>query len=230
MIALQKWLYTGAMDAFDAARAAGVAEMPVLAATAFAFGLLHALLPGHGKALLTSYYAAEGRLLGAIGSSAILIATHVGMAVVLVLGGFAVVQRGLVGPGAAPEVERASQVMIAAVGCWLLWRALRPRVRAAARSGPVLGLVGGLVPCPLTTFVMSYAVVKGAVGIGLLLSAAFAAGMIATVASFPLIAVAARGRLLAALERTRGWRGRAGRALEIVSASAIVLLGAGPLL
>ena len=230
LIALQRWLYAGSMDAFDAARAAGAAEIPALVATAFAFGLLHALLPGHGKALLSSYYAAEGRLLGAIGSSAILITTHVGTAMILVLGGFAVVRRGLVGPGSAPEFELASQIMIALVGPWLLWRAFRPHRPATARSGPVLGFVGGLVPCPLTTFIMSYAVIKGAVGVGLLLSATFAAGMIVTVACFPLVAVAARGRLLNALERTRGWRARVGKILEIAAALAVVLLGAWPLL
>src|SRR3546814_8682959 len=132
LIVLQGWLYAGGMDACDAARAAGAAEIPALVATAFAFGLLHALLPGHGKALLSSYYAAEGRMLGAIGSSAILIATHVGVAMVLVLGGFAVVRRGLVGPGSAPEFALASRIMIALIGLWLLWRAFRPHAPATA--------------------------------------------------------------------------------------------------
>lgn len=45
------------------------------------FGLLHALLPGYGKTLLTARFAGSGRLPGALASSVIVIVTHVGMAV-----------------------------------------------------------------------------------------------------------------------------------------------------
>lgn len=229
LIALQRWFYQGVMDALEASRTAGLAEMPGLMASAFAFGLLHALLPGHGKSLLASYYAAEGRHLGAIGSSAILIGMHVGVAVVLVLGGISVVQRGIIGPGGAPEFERASQILILLVGVWLLWRAFRPHDHATARSGPILGLVGGLVPCPLTTFIMTYAVIKDAAGVGLLLSATFAAGMIATVSCFPLVAVVGRHWLLNALEKTQGWRTVIGRCLAVMASLVIIGLGAWPL-
>jgi nickel/cobalt exporter len=47
--------------------------------------MLHALLPGHRKSVLASYYAGDGRLLGALGSSVVLIITNVGSAVVPLL-------------------------------------------------------------------------------------------------------------------------------------------------
>jgi ABC-type nickel/cobalt efflux system permease component RcnA len=34
-----------------------------LIGAAFGFGMLHALLPGHRKSVLASYYAGDGRLL-----------------------------------------------------------------------------------------------------------------------------------------------------------------------
>jgi nickel/cobalt exporter len=46
---LQRWLYTGALEALNAMRTAGVAGLPALIGAAFGFGMLHALLPGHGK-------------------------------------------------------------------------------------------------------------------------------------------------------------------------------------
>ncbi len=58
--------------------------MPLLGA-AFVFGLLHALLPGHGKAVLTARYAGSGRLAGALASSAIVMMMQVGTAIILVL-------------------------------------------------------------------------------------------------------------------------------------------------
>jgi nickel/cobalt exporter len=74
--------------------------------------MLHALLPGHGKSVLASCYAGDGRFLGALGSSTILILTHVGSAVVLVLSGFVILQRTIGGAGRAPTLEHASQALI----------------------------------------------------------------------------------------------------------------------
>lgn len=52
-----------------------MAGMPALVVAAFSFGMLHALLPGHGKSLLAAHYTGEGRWRGAMLSSAILIIT-----------------------------------------------------------------------------------------------------------------------------------------------------------
>lgn len=227
---LQRGLYSGALDALDAMRTAGLAGVPALIAAAFGFGMLHALLPGHGKSVLVSYFAGDGRLLGAIGSSVVLIVTHVGSAVLLVLGGSVVLQRTIGGAGRAPGLEHASQILIIVIGLWLLWRAMRPHTHGQAGSGPALGFVLGLVPCPLTTFVMSYAVVHGLVASGLILSGAFAAGMIVTVAMFPLLAVLLRTRLMPLMAGTETLRGRIGRVLEVGGALAVVLIGLWTLL
>ncbi|MFG1260998.1 hypothetical protein V5F79_27295 [Xanthobacter flavus] len=106
---LQRWLYGGALDALNALRTVGVGGLPVLIGAAFGFGMLHALLPGHGKAVLASHYAGDGRLLGALGASTVLIHTHVGSAVLLVLGGFVVLQRTIGGAGRAPVLEHQAR-------------------------------------------------------------------------------------------------------------------------
>lgn len=226
---LQRWLYSDAIEALNGLRDAGIAGAPALVGTAFGFGMLHALLPGHGKAVLASYYAGDGRLLGAVASSVILILTHVGTAVAIVLGGFAVLQRTIGGAGRAPGLEYASQMLIVAIGLWLLWRAFHPLAHRNRRSAAALAVVTGLVPCPLRTFIMTYAVVHGATGPGLMLSATFAAGMIVTVALFPGAAVLLRTRLLPLIARTASLRARTGMVLEIVAALAIVFLGLWPL-
>ena len=73
------------------------------------------------------------------------------------------------------------------------------------REAVIGKLVTGMIPCPLTTFIMTYAIVHGAVGAGLVLSGTFAAGMIVTVAVFPLLAVVLRTRawLVAPTHRLR---------------------------
>ena len=121
-------------------------------------------------------------------------------------------------------LEQTSQVLIVVVGLWLLWRAGRPHSHDHDRSGPALAFVTGLVPCPLTTFIMTYALAHGA-----LVSGTFAAGMVVTVASFPLLAVLLRTRLMPLLARTEVLRARTGHVLEVGAALAVILLGVWPL-
>ncbi|MFM9860694.1 sulfite exporter TauE/SafE family protein [Pseudoxanthobacter sp. M-2] len=225
---LQGWLYAGALAALGELRAANWHDLPGIVAGVFAFGMLHALLPGHGKAVLVSFYAGSGKVKAALASSALLIVTHVGSAILLVLTGYALLQRTLGAAGRAPALELASQMLVVAIGLFLLWRALRPHAHRASGSGPVLAMAAGLVPCPLTTFIMTYAASRDEIAVGLILSAAFAAGMIVTVAAFPIAAILFRTRLLRLIERTGAVRHRLGRALEVLSAGAIVLLGLVP--
>ena len=63
-----------------------------------------------------------------------------------------------------------------------------------------------MIPCPLTTFVLSYALAHGVLASGLLVTAAMAVGMIATIGGITLIATVARNRLVGLLERSEGWR------------------------
>lgn len=226
---LQRWLQTGALDALKALEAGATTQLPVLILTAFLFGLLHALLPGHGKLLLASFHAGHGRYRDALASSVIVILTHVGSAILIVLAGFEIMKRTLGGAGRAPQLEMASHGLVALIGLWLLWRALRPHHHGVpAKTGPGLAFVAGLIPCPLTTFIMTYAVIKAVVFAGLVLSAAFAAGMIVTVSAFPLIAVLMRTRGLSWLSSARAHQGI--RLLEILAALAVFVLGAGPLI
>lgn len=227
---LQRWLYAGALDALNTLRTAGLSSLPALIAAAFGFGMLHALMPGHGKSVLASYYAGDGRLHGALASSMILILTHVGSAIVIVLSGFVILQRTIGGAGRALVLEHLSQALIVLVGLWLLWCALRPHGHDHGRSGPALAFVTGLVPCPLTTFIMTYAAANGAIASGLILSGTFAAGMVVTVAAFPLVAVLLRTRLLPVMAQTEGWRQKIGGRLEVAAALAVMALGLWPLL
>lgn len=222
---LQRWLYASAVDALNGLQTAGLSGLPILIAAAFGFGMLHALLPGHGKAVLTSYYVGDGRWRGALLATTVLILTHVGSAIVIVLGGFAILQRTIGSAGRAPMLEMASHVLIMLIGFWLLWRAIKTRAHDHDQSSIPLAFVAGLVPCPLTTFIMTYAVANGLVGTGLILSGTFATGMFVTVVAFPLLAIAFRTQLLPLLANTQAWRIRLGHILEIIAALAIIAIG-----
>jgi len=225
---IQGWLYGGATAELRGL-ASDFGALKLLAAVSFAavFGMVHALMPGHGKTVIVSYYLGRSAgLLGSIGTSIILVLTHVGSAVVLVLAGYFVIRRTIGGAGRAPAFEVASAVLIIAIGIWLLFRALRPHEHGhAAADGRVLAFVTGLVPCPLTTFIMVYSLAQGLVAAGLLVTAGMAFGMIVTIASFALAAVLLHERIVLFMEHTHHLRRQAGRALEIASATIIFAFG-----
>ena len=87
-----------------------------------------------------------------------------------------------------------------------------------------------MIPCPLTTFVLSYALARGVLASGLFVTAAMAVGMIATIGGTALIAAFARERLVHLLARSESWRHRAGMALEVGGAALVILLGVSTLL
>jgi ABC-type nickel/cobalt efflux system permease component RcnA len=82
-----------------------------------------------------------------------------------------------------------------------------------------------MIPCPLTTFILSYALARGIIGAGLLVTAAMTLGMIAAIGGVALAASLARTRFMALLSRTEGLRHRLGRALEVGGSLAVIGFG-----
>ena len=227
MIDLQRWLYESATSGLKSfAATPDFGDLAAGLAFAALFGFVHALMPGHGKVALVSYYLGNpARILGGIATSALLILTHAGSAVVLVVGGFAVLRQTLGGVGRAPAFETASAVLVIGIGLWLLVLALRRSHAHSAAESRTLAIATGLVPCPLTTFIMVYATTRGIVGAGLLLTAAMATGMIVTIALFVLASIFVRERALGLLARTESTRHWIGRALETAGALAVITFG-----
>ena len=123
MIELQRWLY-GSATAGLKSFAAGPEPAVLLAGLAFAvlFGSVHALMPGHGKVALVSYYLGRpSRMIGGVVTSVVLILTHVGSAIVLVLAGWTVMRATLGGVGRAPVFEAASAILVTAIGSPSSW-------------------------------------------------------------------------------------------------------------
>ena len=76
-------------------------------------------------------------------------------------------------------------MLIAVIGAFLLWRSLIRDHHAHSKDGKALAFVTGMIPCPLTTFIMSYALARGMLGAGLAVTAAMTVGMIATIGGIP---------------------------------------------
>jgi nickel/cobalt exporter len=224
LIDLQHWLYQGMGAGLKSA--GDVAALPAMLASAILFGALHALMPGHGKSVLVSYHLGrEGRLSDGLLTGVVLAVTHIGSAIIFVMLGIAVISRSLAAAGRAPAFETASAILIVATGAFLLWRALRPHEHAYTGDGRMLAFVTGLVPCPLTTFILTYAIAKHELAVGFAAVGAMALGVIATLVSFAVAAVFARGWLIDFLARSQALRLRVGRVAELAGSCAVIVIG-----
>ena len=199
---------TGAIEGFAGTQDWGflIAMMPL----GIVFGAAHAMTPGHSKSILATYVLGSGLSpVRAVITSLVLAATHITSAVLLAVIANTLVTRTLVGAGRAPALENLSRYILVAIGLWLALRAWRARPHVHG-EGYLMGFVAGLVPCPLTLFVMMLAVSRGVPEAGL----AFAVAMFLGVAAV-LVSIAAT--VAFARDWAEGWMGRHGARLSVVS-------------
>jgi ABC-type nickel/cobalt efflux system permease component RcnA len=198
---------------------------------AFAFGVVHALLPGHGKTITAAYL---------VGSAApVRTAVVAGVAVsfmhtasVLTLGAVALLLfRSLATERVYPWLGVLTGMVALALGCALLASRVRARHRtehghghehrsvASRRGLAALALAGGILPSPTAVLVLTGAISYGRVGYGLALIVAFSLGL---AAALILVGVAAL-RARAAVERR--FEGRWVALVPVASAAAIAGVG-----
>ncbi|NJO34766.1 MAG: nickel/cobalt transporter [Rhodospirillales bacterium] len=98
-----------------------------LAALSFAYGVLHAAGPGHGKAVISSYVLANERTVRRGIALSFLAALIQGLSALMVVCILVLVLKatGLTMKATEAWLETASWALVAAVGAWLLWRQLR---------------------------------------------------------------------------------------------------------
>lgn len=224
LIEIQKWLYGGMLEGMKAT--SDISSLPELLSAAFLFGMVHALMPGHGKSVLVSYHLGRpGRLIEGLTTGTLLALTHVGTAIVFVLAGIAVISRSLAAGGRAPAFETMSAALITAIGHYLVVTALMPKRHAHSQDGKALAIFAGLVPCPLTTFILTFAIAQNKLAIGFAAVLAMMAGIIVTLVSFALAAIVTRGRFMLMLNRTEHAREHIAFWLELAGAIAVLALG-----
>jgi ABC-type nickel/cobalt efflux system permease component RcnA len=225
IMAAQRWIYSSLSS--DLSAFAGSRNWIALSAVlplGILFGALHALTPGHGKAVLASYLVgAKLTGLRATGVAAILSLTHVGSAVILALLFAPLITRTLGGAGRAPALEALSRGLLVGLGIWLLLRALFGRAPHSHSEGLVVGLAAGLVPCPLTLFAMFFALSRGVPEAGITFAAAMMLGIALTLSAVALAAVLARQWVLRVISHHGASLARASRFLD--ATAGVLLIG-----
>jgi ABC-type nickel/cobalt efflux system permease component RcnA len=220
----------------DAAAGRGVLLAFLLAA--FGWGALHALSPGHGKAMVAAYLVGtRGTARQAVLLGATVTVTHtIG---VFALGLVTLALSAYVLPeDLYPWLNLVAGAMVVTVGLGVL----RMRIRGARRHHHhdhdhhhdhelsrrgllAMGASAGLIPCPSALVVLLGAIAQAQVLLGLALIVAFSLGLAATLTALGLAVVWTSGRVA----RVRA--GAGARLLRVLPiASAVVIVGLGTVL
>jgi nickel/cobalt exporter len=242
----------GAGDRFGSVferAAAGQGVLLLLLLAAFGWGAVHALSPGHGKAMVAAYLVgARGTARHAVALGLTVTVTHtIG---VFALGAVALALSAYVLPeDLYPWLNLVSGLLVLGVGASVV-RARVRRARTPAhhhehddrhhdhghghdhghhdhgdlrpRALLAMGASAGLIPCPSALVVLLGAVAQHQIGLGMVLIVAFSAGLAATLTGLGLLVVAA-GRVCARISGAR--TGRVLAVLPALSAVAIVAVG-----
>jgi ABC-type nickel/cobalt efflux system permease component RcnA len=229
---------------------AGETPVPLLIgiALAFAYGVVHALGPGHGKVVVVSYFLSrDARITRGFLMGLQIAACHVLSATVVVALADLLLRQAFGGaPAEVAGVRLASYGLIALIGVAMTGQALRRsylrrrgvEVRDACcghghagHGRPVeqgaLSLGVGLVPCTGAVLILLYALANDILFAGALLVVAIAAGMALTMGALGVLSIVARNAVAA---RVAGGGRDHGRTLAVVSdyggALLITLIGA----
>jgi nickel/cobalt transporter (NicO) family protein len=224
---------------------------------AFAYGVVHALGPGHGKLVVVSYFLArEARIARGLLMGLQIAVFHVVSAMVVVALADVLLRQAFGGaPAEVAGLRLASYGLIATIGLAMLVQAVRrSRLRRAgiepaaccghahaphdhhhhtdaapakAQQG-ALSLGVGLVPCTGAVLILLYAMANDILYAGMLLVSAIAAGMAVTMGALGLASVVARRAVAARLERTgRGSSQVLAAVTDYGGALLITLIGSG---
>ncbi len=217
--------------------AAGAAGLPALLGLAFAYGLLHALGPGHRKLALAAYFIARpARPIQGVAAGLSVALLHAASALLAIYGLYYLFERTVTTAFAAVSsiLELGSYAAITLVGLVLLILAVRDVLRRGNQSGrpgadgkklAAIILGSGMVPCPGTALILIFCLSQGLPGLGALAALAMSLGMAVVTVSVSLAAIFGKRGLLAALDRGSGPGKRLHHGLEIGGALLITVFG-----
>jgi nickel/cobalt transporter (NicO) family protein len=217
----------GSIGAFATSRDWGalIAVLPF----ALIFGAAHALTPGHSKMLLATYVAGSGANAAKAALTAVALAgTHIASAVLVAGVAGWLVSRTITDAGQAPATVLLSRTILVGIGLWLVARALL-RLPHPHGEGLAVGLIAGLVPCPLTLFLTFYAGSRGVPEAGLLFAGAILVGVCVVLVCVALTGVVARGALVWVSSHLGASAAMLSRAVDLIAGALLIVIAVAEL-
>jgi len=219
---------------------------------AIGMGALHSLSPGHGKAVVAAYLiGAKGRIFHAIILGTVVTLTHVSTVIILGVVAL-LLSEYILPQQLYPLLGALSGLLITLIGFWMLTRRALglgnhthghehsdhhhdhehhhhdhesshlPKGSVSIPSLVMLGISGGMVPCPSALVVLLAAISMHRILFGLCLIFAFSLGLASVLIVIGILVVKST-KFLMRSSQSRKWV----RILPVLSATAIILIGLG---
>ncbi len=171
--------------------------VPVASILAFslAYGIIHALGPGHGKALISGYLLANPTLKTShvLRMGFFIALVHALSALVLTLGATYAIEVSaskLLRDVSVPMVQ-ISGGLIVLMGCWLLYEVATSRskkeAQVDAKKEASVIILSGIVPCPGVMTLSFFAITLGEFSLGIISALFMSLGMGLTISAVGLL-------------------------------------------
>lgn len=162
-----------------------------LLSISFIYGIFHAIGPGHGKSIISSWIIAQQRKLSTVIYVSGLAAASHALSATLMVGGTYVLLGKFVTANSQKlnaYLQIAAAILVIGIGLAMLLRLFHSKL-SKNRPGPgqasprlwgspsVVALSIGVVPCPVTSVVLIFCLTLGLIWQGILIVLSFAAGM-----------------------------------------------------
>lgn len=200
----------------------------------FLYGIVHAVGPGHGKSIVTSYFIARpGNYRLGILMAFVLSITHAISGAIFVL----VMKLILASPvlfSQAIPVERISYALLTLIGIFMFIHAILDIRQKDIENVPthhnitqllLIAFTTGMIPCPGAAIILVFAISIDIAVIGLIAIMAMGVGMGLTTSVFALIAIFARNTMTT-MDSASQWKYQYIHcSLSIIGAMVITLFG-----
>ncbi len=209
--------------------------LALLALFSFAYGILHSLGPGHGKALVASYFLKEKHhLRKAVFLSAFISFVHTGTAIILsfllyyVLTGV----RGIFRIQLQSYFMITSGIMITIIGILFLLvkifhnKANRREETSWGKRGFLLvGFSGGIIPCPVSSMIMMLTISNRVAHIGLISVIGISLGMFIVLMLIGILSISSRQGIMIVSGRFFKRTDKVSKIIEFLSIVLIIFIG-----
>ncbi len=177
----------------------------------FAYGVIHAFGPGHGKTISCSYFLSRpGNILQGLLMGNLVAFMHVISAVFIVITIYFILKTTGMATfeNLSATLQKLSYLILLILGIFLAFRSIHELKTwkgsvhtekappADFKSLVAVSLAAGLVPCPGAAIILSFAIILNILVAGLIAMVCIALGMGVTTSTFDLVAITSRRTVL----------------------------------
>jgi len=172
----------------------------ILIAISTAFGVIHAIGPGHGKMIVGAYFLKEkSSPIKAVKIGCTIAVTHSGLAILLGLI-FGLIMKGMKMHGRSDiqnYIGIIGGVLIALLGIYYFWQQLSKNEHlhkiSSGKNEILIGVFSGLVPCPISMTIILFSLYFNVFFYGFISVIFFSVGMAITISLIGIIMIKSRG-------------------------------------